>query len=72
MSKDNAAAIYRTGGAYNLSKAFKLLDVSPSFGHALVKAGKIRTIRLAPHSPRVTDQEIGRLLNEGIPATLDP
>ena len=75
MAKDNpqsATEIRRTGGAYNLVKAFKLLDVSPSFGHALVKAGKIQTVRLGPGSPRVTDAEIERLLREGIKGAAYP
>jgi predicted site-specific integrase-resolvase len=62
----SGAVIRRTGGAYSLSKAFALLDISPSFGHALVKAGKIQVVRLGPASPRVTDQEISRLLREGL------
>lgn len=57
----------RTGGAYSLTKTFALLDISPSFGHALVKAGKIQVVRLGPASPRVTDDEVARLLREGIP-----
>ena len=75
MAKDNpqsAAEIRRTGGAYNLVKAFKLLDVSPSFGHALIKAGKIQVIRLGKGSPRVTDAEIERLLREGIKGAAYP
>lgn len=62
-----ASKLQRTGGAYSLTKAFALLDISPSFGFALVKAGKIKVIRLGPASPRVTDAEIERLLTEGIP-----
>jgi len=66
-SSRNGAVVRRTGGAYSLTKAFRLLDISPSFGHALVKSGKIRVVRLGPASPRVTDAEIQRLLREGIP-----
>ena len=57
-SSPSPGIVQRTGGAYNLTKTFQLLDVSPSYGHALVKAGKIRTVRLGPASPRVTDAEI--------------
>ena len=64
--------VRRTGGAYNLQKAFALLDISPSFGHELIKAGKIRVVRLGPGSPKVTDQEIERLLDEGIEGTVYP
>ena len=56
--------VYRTGGAYQLIKAFKLLDISPSFGYALIKAGRINVVRLGPGSPRITDAEIARLLGE--------
>jgi hypothetical protein len=75
MAKDNpqsTVAVRRTGGAYSLIKTFALLDVSPSFGFALVKAGEIRTIRLGPGSPRVTDEEIARLLREGIKGSVYP
>ena len=75
MAKRNpqsATEIRRTGGAYSLTKAFALLDISPSFGHALVKAGKIQVVRLGPGSPRVTDQEIERLLRDEIEGTAYP
>jgi hypothetical protein len=75
MAKDppqSAVTVRRTGGAYSLTKAFVLLDVSPSFGHALVKAGKIQVVRLGPGSPRVTDAEIERLLREGIKGAAYP
>lgn len=64
--KRDAPEVKRTGGAYSLTKAFVLLDISQSFGHALVKAGKIKVVRLGPGSPRVTDAEIERLLRDGI------
>jgi hypothetical protein len=76
MAKDNPqgpAEVRRTGGAYSLTKAFALLDISPSFGHALVKAGKIRVTRnLGPGSPRVADREIARLLGEDIQTAAPP
>lgn len=65
-------SVYRTGGAYSLTKAFKLLDVSPSFGFALVAAGKIKTIRLGPGSPRIVDEEIARVLRDGVEGTVYP
>jgi hypothetical protein len=63
--------VYRTGGAYSLTKAFKLLDISPSYGHALIKAEKIKIVRLGPGSPRITDAEIERLLTHGIEGQID-
>lgn len=70
MQEDNSRSeVRRTGGAYSLTKTFALLDISPSFGHALVKAGKIKVVRLGPASPRVTDAEVERLLREGIPSS---
>lgn len=53
--------------AYNLRTGFKLLHLSESQGHALVKAGKIKIVRLGPASPRITEHEIERLLRDGIP-----
>ena len=66
--KRNAAPIgvYRTGGAYQLKKAFVLLDISPSLGYELIRAGRINVIRLGVRSPRITDAEISRLLGENI------
>jgi hypothetical protein len=52
--------------AHKLNKAFKILDLSESQGHALVAAKKIKVIRLGPRSPRVTTEEIDRILREGI------
>jgi hypothetical protein len=52
--------------AYNLKTAFRLLHISPSFGHSLIKAGRIRTVRLGPGSPRITAVEISRILEEGL------
>jgi len=74
MPKDNPQSprvVRRTGGAYSLVKAFALLDVSQSYGFALVKAGKIKVVRLGPASPRVTDAEIERLLTHGIDGQID-
>jgi predicted site-specific integrase-resolvase len=58
--------------AYNLTTGFRLLHISDSHGHALVKAGKIRVIYLGPGSPRITEEEIQRLLREGIEGTVYP
>jgi hypothetical protein len=52
--------------AYKLNRAFQLLDLSDSQGHALVAAKKIRIVRLGPRSPRITEDEINRILKEGI------
>jgi hypothetical protein len=52
--------------AYNLTTGFQLLHISDSHGHALVRAGKIRVVYLGPGSPRVTEEEIDRILEEGI------
>jgi hypothetical protein len=65
-------AVRRTGGAYGMQKAFALLDISPSFGYELIKAGKIRVVRLGPGSPKITDAEIERLLREGVEGTAYP
>jgi hypothetical protein len=69
--KQSPVEVRRTGGAYSLTKAFALLDISQSYGHALVKAEKIKIIRLGPGSPRVTDAEIERLLRDGIEGQID-
>jgi hypothetical protein len=65
-----AVAVRRTGGAYSLTKAFALLDISASHGHDLIKKGVIQVIRPFGdgHSPKITDREVARLLREGISA----
>jgi predicted site-specific integrase-resolvase len=50
---------------YKLRDAFAILGISEGTGHALIKAGKIRTVRLGPRLPIITDKEISRLLEEG-------
>jgi hypothetical protein len=64
MSENDRRQVRRTGGCYKLIDAFRLLDISPSFGYELIKQGKLQTVRIAPRSPRVTDMEIRRLLHE--------
>jgi hypothetical protein len=52
--------------AHKLNETFEILGLSESQGHALVAKKKIRVIRLGPRSPRVTKEEIDRILKEGI------
>jgi predicted site-specific integrase-resolvase len=66
MPENTQDETVRERRAYNLRSAFKLLHISESYGHSLVRAGKIKTVRLGPASPRVTAEEIERLLREGI------
>ena len=54
--------------AYNLRTAFKLLHISESYGYQLIRDGKIKTVRLGPASPRITAEEIDRILRDGISA----
>jgi hypothetical protein len=58
------SVVQRTGGAYSLVHAFRLLDISPSHGHKLISDGVIKTVRLSTGTPRITDKEIARLLGE--------
>jgi hypothetical protein len=59
------APVVRTGGAYTLRKAFRLLDISEALGYAKIRSGEIRTVRPWPGAnPKITDQEIARLLGE--------
>jgi hypothetical protein len=55
-----------------LRKAFQLLDISETTGYAKIRSGEIRTVRpWAGGNPKVTDQEIARLLGE-TPAAQQP
>ena len=54
--------------AHNLSEAFEILDLGRTKGHELVAQDLIRVIWFGPRSPKVTDQEIERLLREGTTA----
>jgi hypothetical protein len=56
-------------GAHKLRDAFRIIGISEVTGHALIKAGKIRTIRMGPRLPLITDREIDRLLEHGVDGT---
>ena len=69
MVQDNIAVrsvvVRQPGGSYRLNEAFALLRLSRSRGHALIASGEIRTVYPWKGStPRITDQEIARLLGE--------
>ena len=71
-ASNRTAPVVRTGGAYSLRKAFQLLDISETTGYAKIRSGEIRTVRpWAGGNPKVTDQEIARLLGE-TPAAQQP
>jgi lipocalin len=53
---------------HNLSEAFEILDLGRTKGHELVAQDKIKVIWFGPRSPKVTDEEIDRLLREGTTA----
>jgi hypothetical protein len=67
MPENTQGEVPQQRRAYNLRSAFQLLHISESYGHSLVRAGLIKTVRLGPASPRVTAEEIDRILREGIP-----
>ena len=50
---------------FKLVEAFRILGISEGTGHALVKQGKLRVVRLGKRLPIVTDTEIDRVLREG-------
>ncbi len=52
--------------AYPLNVAFKMLHVSNDTGYRWIRNGQIRVIRLGPRLPRIPDEEIERILHEGI------
>jgi hypothetical protein len=54
--------------AHTLGEAFEILDLGRTKGHELVAQDKIRVIWFGPRSPKITDEEIDRLLREGITA----
>jgi predicted site-specific integrase-resolvase len=51
---------------FKLNEAFKILGISDGTGHALVREGKLRVVRLGKRLPIVSDDEINRILKEGI------
>jgi hypothetical protein len=52
--------------AYKLVDAFRMLSISEGTGFALLRQGKINVVRLGPRSPRITAEEIDRILRDGI------
>jgi hypothetical protein len=62
--------VRRTGGCYQVTTGFRLLDISNSYGFDLLNRGKIHVVYpFGPDGPkRITDDEIGRLLGQGIAA----
>jgi excisionase family DNA binding protein len=64
--------VTRTGGAYRLDTAARLLDVSPSYIYTLIKEGRIETVEVGgTRAKRIPDREIARLLDE-TPAAQNP
>jgi predicted site-specific integrase-resolvase len=64
MRRPPPPMIARTGGAYRLSTAFKILDISSSHGYRMIKTGLLKVVRISDGSPRIPDSEIARLLGE--------
>jgi hypothetical protein len=54
--------------AHSLKDGFAILGLSYSQGHGMVRDGRIRVIRYTPDMPRITDDEIERILREGLVA----
>lgn len=52
--------------AHRLSDAFKILGISKSLGYELVRDGRIKVIRITPGTPRITEDEIDRILKYGL------
>ena len=52
--------------AFKLNETFAMLGLSDSQGATLVREKKIKVVRLGVRSPRVTREEIERILREGI------
>jgi predicted site-specific integrase-resolvase len=51
---------------FKLNEAFRILGISDGTDHSLVKKGKLRVVRLGKRLPIVSDEEIDRVLKEGI------
>jgi hypothetical protein len=62
-----SSASPRRGGGHKLRDAFKIIGISEGTGHALIREGKIKVVRLGPRLPLITDREIDRILEEGVP-----
>ena len=56
--------VHRRG--FKLNEAFRIIGISESQGRQYVADKKIRVVRLGPRLPIVTDEEIDRILKEGI------
>ena len=52
--------------AHRLNDAFKILGISKSLGYELVRDGQIKVIRFTPGTPRITEDEITRILKDGL------
>ena len=52
--------------AHRLPDAFKILGISKSLGYELVRDGQIKVIRFTPGTPRITEDEIVRILKDGL------
>jgi excisionase family DNA binding protein len=64
--------VTRTGGAYRLNTAARLLDVSESYLHTLIREGRLETIEVGgTRAKRIPDREIARFLGE-TPAAQQP
>jgi predicted site-specific integrase-resolvase len=55
-----------TPRAHRLNDAFKILGISRSLGYELVRDGQIKVIRFTPGTPRITEDEIIRILKDGL------
>jgi len=53
--------------SYPLKHGFQIIGISEVHGRKLVDLGLIKTIWLGPSTRRITEAEISRLLDEGIP-----
>jgi DNA-binding winged helix-turn-helix (wHTH) protein len=51
---------------FKLNEAFRIIGISESQGRQYVADKKIQVVRLGPRLPIVTDEEIDRILKEGI------
>jgi predicted site-specific integrase-resolvase len=52
--------------AHPLRDAFKILGIGKSLGYELVRDGQIKVIRFTAGTPRITEDEIARILKDGL------
>jgi hypothetical protein len=52
--------------SHNLKTAFKIIGVSRSKGSELVRSGAIRVVYYTEDMPRITNDEIERILHNGL------